>query len=757
MNTVRFSAVVILVMLLDSLQEYTQVSGWGISTTPTSTTTTSTTIGHSSRTILSSRQMSLVNIWNQQTENHKRNEKKNNNYNNRIFGRCQELYSVNDKNSHNSHEYDSSSADYDDHDVVRPKKSVTPLFELTPTMVQEQNSLHRGQEEEEEEEDSIFQLEEEDRTIMDSWDEQNVDFELLGESVSVGEGETAMDDGTIAYELEYDDEEYDDDDDDDENDNDQNDKLPQRRGENIMYDMESFHRDQDDILTEREDRLYVSSTAKEKCILIGVEDLSAKRRDLQSLKYSASGSSTMMKNSQETEVYFTLEQSMDEMKDLISTAGMDLAGIVTQRLNEVNPKTYIGTGKVKEAQELLNQVGCCTVIFDAELTPGQQKSLENIFNKKVIQDDFLGSEQTVKVIDRTALILDIFAQHAKTREGKLQVDLALHEYRKPRLTRMWTHLERQSGAGGVGLRGPGESQLEIDKRLIRDRIIVLKRKIDSVQKQRDIHRKARDNLGLPVLALVGYTNAGKSTLLNYLTRAGVMAENILFATLDPTTRKVKLPGIKTHPEVLLTDTVGFIQKLPTQLVAAFRATLEEVKEADVLLHVIDVSNPAWQKQEVAVKRVLREIGAEDKVMVRALNKIDLLDQDVAEDLQYRAAMMDDYSVAISSMTGEGMTDLVATIEDAMMSMLVPIEVILPYTNGKEVNMVQEVGHVEEIEYREEGTYLMARVPEAIANRLRPFNVNSTNNDGPEDDMSNTNEGEIDWVAIGRGRHTIKQQ
>jgi GTP-binding protein HflX len=356
----------------------------------------------------------------------------------------------------------------------------------------------------------------------------------------------------------------------------------------------------------------------------------------------------------------------------------------------------------------------------------------------------------VKIIDRTALILDIFAQHAKTREGKLQVDLALHEYRKPRLTKMWTHLERQSGAGGVGLRGPGESQLEIDKRLIRDRIIVLKRKIDSVQKQRDIHRKGRSNLGLPVLALVGYTNAGKSTLLNYLTRAGVMAENILFATLDPTTRKVKLPGLKTHPEVLLTDTVGFIQKLPTQLVAAFRATLEEVQEADVLVHVIDSSSDVWENQERAVKQVLAEIDSGDKPVVRVLNKIDLLEADVAEDLQYEAAMMSDHSVAISSVTGEGMVDLVSTIEDALMGLLVPIEVLLPYTNGKEVNMVQEVGHVEEIDYRDDGTYILARVPQAIANRLQPFDVNQ------EVEETNASEDEIDWVAIGRGRHAKKE-
>jgi len=386
------------------------------------------------------------------------------------------------------------------------------------------------------------------------------------------------------------------------------------------------------ILTDREERLfqYINNTQKvESCILIGVEDLSAQRKANKALRMQQKedgdlAATPTTTNVDDISLSWTLEESLTEMRELIKTAGLNLEGEITQRLQEVNPKTYIGTGKVKEAQQLLDEINeklerrneggtCCTVVFDAELTPGQQKALENAFNKKVIDNDFLGSDndEVVKVVDRTALILDIFAQHAKTREGKLQVDLALHEYRKPRLTRMWTHLERQSGAGGVGLRGPGETQLEVDKRILRDRILVLKEKIDDVQKQRDLHRRGRKKGGLPVLALVGYTNAGKSTLLNCLTRAGILAENILFATLDPTTRRVKLPGYKTHPEVLLTDTVGFIQKLPTQLVAAFRATLEEVKEADVLVHLVDVSNPCWRKQEVSVTNVLEEIGAGD--------------------------------------------------------------------------------------------------------------------------------------------------
>mmetsp|Transcript_9341 Transcript_9341/g.13264 ORF Transcript_9341/g.13264 Transcript_9341/m.13264 type:complete len:281 (+) Transcript_9341:164-1006(+) len=272
-----------------------------------------------------------------------------------------------------------------------------------------------------------------------------------------------------------------------------------------------------------------------------------------------------------------------------------------------------------------------------------------------------------------------------------------------------------------------------------------------------MHRKGRERMGLPILAIVGYTNAGKSTLLNYLTSAGVMSENMLFATLDPTTRKVKLPGYKTHPEVLLTDTVGFIQKLPTQLVAAFRATLEEVREADVLVHISDVSNPVWEKQEASVLQVLSEIGAGDKPVVRVLNKIDKLNEDDAEDLKYEAAMMAGHSVAISSLTGEGMEDFVATVEDALLHLLKPIEVLIPYSHGKEVNMIQEVGHIESIDYREDGTYLLARVTDALANRLKPFFVNNVPDVNESQENNNINAGkiekdEIDWVALGRGRH-----
>mmetsp|Transcript_5307 Transcript_5307/g.11226 ORF Transcript_5307/g.11226 Transcript_5307/m.11226 type:complete len:674 (+) Transcript_5307:109-2130(+) len=521
------------------------------------------------------------------------------------------------------------------------------------------------------------------------------------------------------------------------------------------------------ILDDREERLfnYINNTQKvESCILVGVEDLSAQRKANKALRMQQRESGDLTTTLDDISLSWTLEESMTEMRELIKTAGLNLGGEITQRLQEVNPRTYIGTGKVKEAQQLLDEINekldhrnegtCCTVVFDAELTPGQQKALENVFNKKVIENDFLGSDndEVVKVVDRTALILDIFAQHAKTREGKLQVDLALHEYRKPRLTRMWTHLERQSGAGGVGLRGPGETQLEVDKRILRDRILVLKDKIDNVQKQRDLHRRGRKKGGLPVLALVGYTNAGKSTLLNCLTRAGILAEDILFATLDPTTRRVKLPGYKTHPEVLLTDTVGFIQKLPTQLVAAFRATLEEVKEADVLVHLVDVSNPCWRKQEVSVTNVLEEIGAGDKPIVRVFNKLDLLDSEDAEMLKYEAACSEDFSVAISSLTGEGLSDFVAVVEDSLSDLLVPVELELPYSCGNEVNLIHEVGSIEVIDYREGGTYVMGRVPRSLAMKLDKYSVG--NIEGAE--ANGETEDEIDWAALGKGRHAKKE-
>lgn len=278
----------------------------------------------------------------------------------------------------------------------------------------------------------------------------------------------------------------------------------------------------------------------------------------------------------------TVKDSLEELVRLANTAGIDVIGQTYQRLDRPDSATYIGAGKVEEVKTLAGELGANVVIFDDELEPRHQRELEEIFGEEV------------KVIDRTALILDIFAQHAQTREGKLQVELAQLEYRVPRLTRMWTHLARQAGGragglgGGVGVRGPGETQLEVDRREIRRRISFIKEELEAVRARREQHRAKRQQTELTVVAIVGYTNAGKSTLLNKLSNAQVLSADMLFATLDPTTRKVVMPNGR---EVLFTDTVGFIQKLPTQIVAAFRATLEEIRQADLLVHVVDVTHP----------------------------------------------------------------------------------------------------------------------------------------------------------------------
>ncbi|CAM9561768.1 unnamed protein product, partial [Discosporangium mesarthrocarpum] len=464
--------------------------------------------------------------------------------------------------------------------------------------------------------------------------------------------------------------------------------MDDQRGMDVAMDDMTGHEDMDvgadlaDMLMERSIRFYDPKVTgdREKCYLVGLEargfgGRSAKGTGAVPEDRSREGESQdaddwdeekeaayqeeklrlYEKRRDERENRFTLEESMAELSELAGTAGLEVVGSTYQRVLEPNPRTYIGTGKVREIKSAMDNLGVCTVIFDDELSPGQQRSLEV---------EFGGEKAGIKVLDRTALILDIFAQHARTKEGQIQVELALHMYRLPRLTKLWTHLERQGGgsAGGVGLRGPGERQLEVDRRLLKDKIIALKKELAGVRRHRDMQRRSRKKLGLPVVSLVGYTNAGKSTLLNGLTRAGVMAENLLFATLDPTTRKVRLPGLKVHPEVMLTDTVGFIQKLPTNLVAAFRATLEEVAEADVVVHVLDVSSPSWKKQESAVLTVLEEMGVADKPRVTMWNKIDLLQED--EQLRIYEEATEDHAltVAASAKTGMGMDAFVGVLE-----------------------------------------------------------------------------------------------
>jgi GTP-binding protein HflX len=409
----------------------------------------------------------------------------------------------------------------------------------------------------------------------------------------------------------------------------------------------------------------------------------------------------------------SLEDSLTELALLARTAGAQVVGTLTQRLETPNPATLIGTGKLEELTMLVAERGANLVIFDDELSPRQQRELEK----------GLGDE--IKVLDRTALILDIFARHAHTREGAVQVELAQYEYRLPRLTRAWTHLARQAGGraggagGGVGVRGPGETQLEADRREINRRIAFLKRQLAEIRKHRDQYRRQRRKSAIPIVALVGYTNAGKSTLLNALTNAQVRAEDRLFATLDPTTRRMELPS--GHP-ILLTDTVGFIQKLPTELIAAFRATLEEVTEADLLLHMVDASHANAEEQVAAVEEVLEELGAGDKQQVTALNKIDRLDRsDPAVESRLQAALRDyANAVAISARTGEGFDDLLAMLDEVLRRRMVPVDLLIPYAHGDLVALAHSHGFIEHEEHLESGTRLQGRVPVGLAGRFAAY-------------------------------------
>jgi len=407
---------------------------------------------------------------------------------------------------------------------------------------------------------------------------------------------------------------------------------------------------------------------------------------------------------------FTLEDSLNELCLLAQTAGIEVIATLTQRLEKPNPQTYIGAGKLEELKAVVNELGANIILFDDELSPRHLRELEKHF------------DENMRIIDRTALILDIFAQHAATREGALQVELAQYEYRLPRLTRAWTHLARQAGGGGgrtgsvggVGLRGPGETQLEVDRRDIRRRIAHLKEELEKVKSHRRQYRRRRKKSGIPVVALIGYTNAGKSTLLNALSNANVYVADQLFATLDPTTRRVLLSD---HHEILLTDTVGFIQKLPTHLIAAFRATLEEIAEADVLLHVLDISQPTAQQQAQAVFQTLKEIEADHLPIFTVLNKIDLL-----KDSQQTVNILEQYpnSVAISALKGLGIDDLMRKLEDFLFTRQHPLTIELPQRETYLFQLFSREGVVDKIEYSGNQIILQGKIPGRHLAKFTPY-------------------------------------
>ena len=406
-----------------------------------------------------------------------------------------------------------------------------------------------------------------------------------------------------------------------------------------------------------------------------------------------------------------IDDSLNELSLLADTAGLVEVGQITQRLESPNPKTFIGAGKVEEIKVLADEVQADVLLFDEELSPRHLRELEKIFG------------DNIRILDRTALILDIFAQHANTNEGALQVELAQYEYRLPRLTRAWTHLARQAGggggragAGGVGLRGPGETQLEVDRRDINRRIKTLKERLEKVRIHRQQYRARRKRARIPVVALVGYTNAGKSTLLNHLADADVYVADQLFATLDPTTRRVELPGGNL---ALFTDTVGFIQKLPTSLVAAFRATLEEIAEADLLLHVVDITHPNAQAQAKAVHLTLDEIGAGHIPVLVALNKIDLLsDPERAK----RILNVFPNAVGISALKGENINELLDTVGQILYESFEAISVRLPYNEGALIALFHEQGQVEHIEHDRKEVILRGKIPGRLIARFQPFIV-----------------------------------
>ena len=380
------------------------------------------------------------------------------------------------------------------------------------------------------------------------------------------------------------------------------------------------------------------------------------------------------------------QKSLEELKDLASTAGADTVGVVIQNREQVHPGTYVGKGKIEEIKDLLWELEATGIICDDELSPAQMKNLQD--------------ELDAKVMDRTLVILDIFASRASTSEGKIQVELAQLKYRQSRLTGFGTALSRLGG--GIGTRGPGEKKLEMDRRLIRTRISRLKAELRDVVKHREVQRKQRQKNHLPVVCIVGYTNAGKSTLLNHFTNAGVYEEDQLFATLDPTTKSLDLSGGQT---ILMTDTVGFIRKLPHHLIEAFKSTLEEARYSDMILHVVDCSNPNMDMQMHVVYETLRELKVEDKTVITVFNKIDK-----KTDGEYPRDLQSDYQIQISAKTGEGLDQLISTLEKVLRSQKIYLERLFSYREAGKIQTIRKYGELISEEYQEDGIFVKAYVP-----------------------------------------------
>ena len=407
---------------------------------------------------------------------------------------------------------------------------------------------------------------------------------------------------------------------------------------------------------------------------------------------------------------WAIMDSLSELSQLAQTAGAEVLGMTWQKRERPDPALFIGRGKVQELSLLRQEKGANLIIVDDELSPAQQRNLEKL----------LGT----KVLDRAALILDIFAQRARSHEGKLQVELAQLRYTLPRLGGQGLVLSRLGG--GIGTRGPGESKLEVDRRRIRDRIGDIAQQIENIKKQRDLHRKRRQSTRIPTIALVGYTNSGKSTLLNILTASTVLAEDKLFATLDPTTRHIALPD---GQEALLTDTVGFIQKLPHHLIAAFRATLEEVIQADILLHIIDISHPQYKEQSQAVYQVLHELQVDTTHLITVFNKVDKL-----EDLgTLDQLLLQDHSIAISALSGLGTDKLLGLVQDFLKEQTIEMPLLIPYSDTNMIAKLYDVSTVLSTEYREDGIYVVISLPPDEMNRFSAYAIDANTTDEVEID------------------------